>query len=56
MSLPLRPSCLFAALLLGATLSGCADTPPALDGIARRYGRATAYGVALVFEYPGFKE
>jgi len=28
----------------------------ALDGIARQYGRATAYGVALVFEYPGFKE
>jgi putative intracellular protease/amidase len=28
----------------------------ALDGIAARYGRTTAYGVALVFEYPDFKE
>ncbi|WP_457066713.1 DJ-1/PfpI family protein [Hymenobacter sp. UYAg731] len=26
----------------------------ALAGIAARYGRATAYGVALDFEYPGF--
>jgi hypothetical protein len=26
-----------------------------LAGIAHRYGRTTAYGVALVFEYPGFK-
>ncbi|WP_152680314.1 DJ-1/PfpI family protein [Chromobacterium subtsugae] len=28
----------------------------ALDGIAARYGRATARGVALVFEYPDFQE
>lgn len=28
----------------------------ALDGIAQRYGRSTARGVALVFEYPGFKD
>lgn len=28
----------------------------ALDSIAMHYGRATAYGVALVFEYPDFKE
>lgn len=27
-----------------------------LDGIARIYGRETAYGVALVLEYPDFKE
>lgn len=27
----------------------------ALDGIMRRYGHATAAGVALVFEYPGYR-
>lgn len=27
-----------------------------LAGIAERYGRATAYGVALDFEYPGFRK
>ena len=27
----------------------------ALAGIAKRYGRATAHGVALAFEYPGFE-
>lgn len=28
----------------------------ALAGIARRYGRSTAYGVALAFEYPDFRK
>ena len=28
----------------------------ALESMAQRYGRSTAYGVALVFEYPDFKE
>jgi putative intracellular protease/amidase len=28
----------------------------ALSGIAKRYGRSTAYGVALDLEYPGFKK
>jgi hypothetical protein len=27
-----------------------------LASIARRYGRNTAYGVALDFEYPGFQK
>jgi hypothetical protein len=27
----------------------------ALAGIVKRYGRTTAFGVALVFEYPDFK-
>ncbi|MES3023255.1 MAG: hypothetical protein V4857_16945 [Pseudomonadota bacterium] len=27
----------------------------AIAGIERRYGRRTAYGVALDLEYPGFK-
>ena len=26
----------------------------ALAGVASRYGRRTAYGVALDFEYPGY--
>lgn len=28
----------------------------ALAGIARRFGRSTAYGVALDLEYPGFRK
>jgi transcriptional regulator GlxA family with amidase domain len=41
------------------TLSAATPSARALDmalaGIMQRYGRATAYGVALVFEYPDFK-
>ncbi|HJV00845.1 MAG TPA: DJ-1/PfpI family protein [Burkholderiaceae bacterium] len=39
-----------------------ATTPPgkavdrALEGIASRYGRANAYGVALLLEYPGYRD
>jgi putative intracellular protease/amidase len=58
--------------LLPDRIAGAADAPrdmlampqgepakaldEALAGVARRYGRETAYGVALVLEYPGFKE
>jgi putative intracellular protease/amidase len=43
-------------------LPGFDATPPAqlldvaLAGIARRFGRSTAYGVALDLEYPGFRK
>jgi hypothetical protein len=42
-------------------LPALAAAPPAktfdtvLASIATRYGRRTAYGVALDFEYPGFR-
>ena len=47
--LPDHPGAVDAVVPLPA-----ADLPAILGDIARRYGRATAYGVALDFEYPGF--
>lgn len=47
-----RPSILLPDV--GDTLSTRA-LDRALTGIAERYGRSTAYGVALDFEYPGFE-
>ncbi|MBA5637418.1 DJ-1/PfpI family protein [Duganella sp. LX20W] len=47
---------------LDEVLELSASTPPgkavdqALDGIASRYGRANAYGVALLLEYPGYRD
>jgi len=43
-----------AALLLAADLAPVMALESALDGIMQRYGRATAKGVALAFEYPDF--
>lgn len=42
-------------VMLPSAMPSAKTLVSALDGIAQRYGRATAYGVALVFEYPGFK-
>ncbi|MBA5605990.1 DJ-1/PfpI family protein [Duganella sp. FT3S] len=41
--------------LSATTLPGQA-VDQALDGIASRYGRANAYGVALLLEYPGYRD
>ncbi len=43
-----------APLLIAADLAPVAALDTALDGIMQRYGRATARGVALAFEYPDF--
>ncbi len=43
-----------APLVIAADLAPVMALDVALDGIMHRYGRATAKGVALAFEYPDF--
>lgn len=43
-----------APLVIAADLAPVMALDAALDGIMHRYGRATATGVALAFEYPDF--
>lgn len=42
------------SLVIAADLTSVTALNAALDGIMHRYGRATAKGVALAFEYPDF--
>jgi hypothetical protein len=43
-----------APLVIAGDLTPVMALDAALDGIMHRYGRSTAKGVALAFEYPDF--